>query len=129
MLIRSSIQLIKYCFSVSAEEQNPRFLARIHDPLQRWTLNPMDLESRRRWDDYTKARETVLERSHTADAPWWIIQADDNNKTRLDCIHHLLSLILYGDISRPSLILPERLFNPDYLRNPAPPEMYVPEVY
>jgi polyphosphate kinase 2 len=129
MLIRSGIQLIKYWFSIADDEQNLRFLARIHDPLKQWKLSPMDLESRRRWEAYTKAKEVMLERSHTPEAPWWIVQADNKKRARLNCIHHLLSLMPYEEISRPPVILPERVHNPDYLRAPVPEEMIVPEVY
>ncbi|HEX6829271.1 MAG TPA: polyphosphate kinase 2 [Burkholderiales bacterium] len=129
MLIRSGIQLIKYWFSISDDEQNLRFLARIHDPLKQWKLSPMDLESRRRWEAYTKAKEVMLDRSHIPEAPWWIVQADDKKKARLNCIHHLLSLMPCEEIARPQVVLPERVHNPDYLRNPVPPEMIIPELY
>jgi polyphosphate kinase 2 (PPK2 family) len=90
MLVRSGIQLIKYWFSITDDEQHLRFLGRIHDPLKQWKLSPMDLESRRRWEDYTKAKEAMLERTHIAEAPWWVVQAVDKKKARLNCIHHLL---------------------------------------
>ncbi|HYR24502.1 MAG TPA: polyphosphate kinase 2, partial [Aquabacterium sp.] len=89
MLVRSGIRLIKYWFSITDEEQNARFLGRIHDPLKQWKLSPMDLESRRRWEDYTRAKEAMLERTHIAEAPWWIVQAVDKKRARLNCIHHL----------------------------------------
>ena len=129
MLIRSGIQLIKYWFSISDDEQNLRFLARIHDPLKQWKLSPMDLESRRRWEAYTKAKETMLERSHIPEAPWWVVQAVDKKKARLNCIHHLLTLMPYEEISHPPVTLPARVHNPDYLRNPVPTELIVPEIY
>ena len=129
MLKRSGIQLIKYWFSITDEEQHLRFLSRIHDPLKQWKLSPMDLESRRRWESYTKAKETMLERTHISEAPWWVVQAVDKKRARLNCIHHLLSLMPYEDIPRQSVALPARVHNPDYFRNPVPADMIVPEVY
>jgi len=129
MLIRSGIQLVKYWFSITDDEQNLRFLGRIHDPLKQWKLSPMDLESRKRWEGYTKAKEVMLERSHIPEAPWWLVQAVDKKKARLNCIQHLLSLVPYEEIVRPPVTLPARAHNPDYLRNPVPPEMMVPEIY
>jgi polyphosphate kinase 2 len=90
MLARSGIQLIKYWFSITDEEQHFRFLSRIHDPLKQWKLSPMDLESRARWERYTVAKEVMLERTHIPEAPWWIVEADDKKAARLNCIHHLL---------------------------------------
>lgn len=129
MLVRSGIQLIKYWFSITDEEQNLRFLSRIHDPLKQWKLSPMDLESRRRWEDYTKAKEIMVERTHIAEAPWWIVRAVDKKKARLNCIAHLLSLMPYHEVERPPVILPERIRHDDYVRRPIPPEMIVPEIY
>ena len=129
MLIRSGIILIKYWFSISDDEQHLRFLMRIHDPLKQWKLSPMDMESRRRWEAYTKVKETMMERSHISEAPWWIVAADDKKKARLNCIHHLLSQVPYGEIEREPVTLPERVHNPDYTRNPLPAEMFIPEVY
>jgi polyphosphate kinase len=129
MLVRSGITLIKYWFSISDEEQNARFLGRIHDPLKQWKLSPMDLESRRRWEEYTKAKEVMLERTHIAEAPWWVVQAVDKKRARLNCIHHLLQQIPYGEVERPSITLPERQRNDDYMRHPVPASMFVPEVY
>lgn len=129
MLVRSGIILIKYWFSISDEEQNRRFLARIHDPLKQWKLSPMDLESRRRWEAYTRAKEIMLERTHIADAPWWIVEADDKKRARLNCIAHLLSQLPYGEVERAPIKLPERVYNEDYLRNPVPLSMIVPAVY
>ena len=100
MLVRSGIQLIKYWFSISDQEQNLRFLGRIHDPLKQWKLSPMDLESRRRWEEYTKAKEIMLERTHIAEAPWWVVQADDKKKARLNCIHHLLRQMPYEEVEQ-----------------------------
>jgi polyphosphate kinase 2 len=129
MLVRSGIVLIKYWFSITDEEQYRRFLTRIHDPLKQWKLSPMDLESRRRWEQYTKAKETMLERTHIREAPWWIVEAVDKKRARLNCIHHLLSRIPYREIHREPVALPERVHNPDYLRGPVPKEMFVPAVY
>ncbi len=129
MLIRSGIILIKYWFSITDEEQNMRFTMRIHDPLKQWKLSPMDMESRRRWEQYTQAKETMLERTHIPEAPWWIVEAVDKKKARLNCIHHLLSQIPYAEVERDPVVLPERVHNPDYHRNPVPKEMFVPAVY
>ena len=129
MLVRSGIQLVKYWFSITDDEQHLRFLSRIHDPLKQWKLSPMDLESRRRWEDYTKAKESMLERTHIAEAPWWVVQAVDKKKARLNCIAHLLTLMPYQEIERTSIELPARVRNPDYIRQPVPPEMFVPERY
>ena len=129
MLVRSGIILIKYWFSISDEEQNRRFLARIHDPLKQWKLSPMDLESRRRWEAYTRAKEIMLERTHISDAPWWIVEADDKKRARLNCITHLLSQLPYGEVERAPVKLPERVYNESYLRNPVPDNMIVPAVY
>jgi polyphosphate kinase len=129
MLVRSGIQLVKYWFSISDEEQHLRFLARIHDPLKQWKLSPMDLESRRRWEAYTRAKETMLERTHIAEAPWWLVAADDKKKARLDCMDHLLSLVPYREVPHPEVSLPQRIRQPDYLRRPVPETMYVPRRY
>jgi polyphosphate kinase len=129
MMIRSGVILIKYWFSISDDEQYNRFMMRIHDPLKQWKLSPMDLEARRLWEQYTKAKETMLERTHIPEAPWWVVAANDKKKARLNCITHLLNQIPYKEIDHPVITLPERVHNPDYLRGPVPPEMYVPEVY
>ena len=129
MLVRSGIKLIKYWFSISDDEQHTRFLGRIYDPLKQWKLSPMDLESRRRWEDYTRAKEDMFERTHIPEAPWWVVQAVDKKKARLNCIEHLLSQIPYYEIDRPEIVLPERVHHLDYERHPVPPEMMVPEKY
>ena len=129
MLMRSGIVLIKYWFSISDDEQNLRFLGRIHDPLKQWKLSPMDLESRRRWEDYTKAKEEMLERTHIPEAPWWIVPADDKKKARLNCIAHLLSQLPYEEVERPEVVLPPRMRNQDYVRHPVPQGMIVPQAY
>lgn len=129
MLVRSGIQLIKYWFSISDEEQHYRFLSRIHDPLKQWKLSPMDLESRRRWEGYTKAKEIMLERTHIPEAPWWVVHADDKKRARLNCIQHLLSQIPYEEVQQPSVELPERQRHTGYHRNPTPQALLVPDVY
>ncbi|WP_434557201.1 polyphosphate kinase 2 [Pseudomonas sp. Z5-35] len=129
MLARSGIQLIKYWFSISDQEQHLRFLSRIHDPLKQWKLSPMDLESRRRWEAYTKAKEIMLERTHIAEAPWWVVQADDKKKARLNCINHLLGQMAYEEVELPVIELPQRVRQEDYSRSPTPPELIVPQVY
>jgi polyphosphate kinase 2 len=129
MLARSGIQVIKYWFSISDEEQQMRFLGRIHDPLKQWKLSPMDLESRRRWEEYTKAKEVMLARTHIAEAPWWVVQADDKKRARLNCIHHLLGLIPYEEVPHPTVELPPRERHDDYARNPLPQDIMVPELY
>jgi len=129
MLVRSGIQLVKYWFSITDDEQHARFLARIHDPLKQWKLSPMDLESRRRWEDYTRAKESMIERTHIPEAPWWIVQAVDKKRARLNCIDHLLSLVPYQEVDHPEVVLPERVRNPEYIRNPVPADMIIPEKY
>jgi polyphosphate kinase 2 len=129
MLVRSGIILVKYWFSITDEEQHRRFAARVYDPLKRWKLSPMDLESRRHWEDYTKAKETMLERTHIAEARWWIVEAVDKRRARLNCIHHLLSLIPPGELPHEPVTLPDRVHNPNYLRGPVPAELFVPSVY
>ena len=129
MLVRSGIQVIKYWFSITDEEQHSRFLARIHDPLKQWKLSPMDLESRRRWEEYTKAKEIMLERTHIPESPWWVVQAVDKKVARLNCIAHLLDQIPYAAVEHPPVTLPERVRNEDYSRKPVPNEIMVPERY
>ena len=129
MLVRSGIQLIKYWFSISDEEQHLRFLGRIHDPLKQWKLSPMDLESRRRWEEYTKAKEIMLERTHITEAPWWVVQAVDKKRARLNCIDHLLKQMPYQETEHPAIVLPDRVRHDDYVRNPVSQDIMVPEVY
>jgi polyphosphate kinase 2 len=129
MLIRAGNILIKYWFSITDDEQHLRFLMRIRDPLKQWKLSAMDMESRRRWEQYTKAKEIMLERTHIAEAPWWIVEAVDKKKARLNCIHHLLSQVPYGELDHEAVRLPNRVHNPDYLRHPVPKEMFVPTRY
>ncbi len=129
MLVRSGIKLIKYWFSITDAEQEVRFLARINDPLKQWKLSPMDLESRRRWEDYTRAKEIMLERTHIEEAPWWVVQAVDKKKARLNCMHHLLAQVPYAAVAHEPVLLPQRVHHPDYYRHQIPSEMIVPEVY
>jgi polyphosphate kinase 2 len=133
MLVRSGIHLLKYWFSITDEEQHLRFLGRIHDPLKQWKLSPMDLESRRRWEDYTRAKEIMLERSHIPEARWWVVQAVDKKRARLNCIDHLLKQFPYAEAPKPpapvSTVLPERERHPDYHRAPVAIDMLVPEIY
>jgi polyphosphate kinase len=129
MLVRSGITLIKYWFSITDDEQHLRFQMRIHDPIKQWKLSPMDLESRRRWEQYTKAKEAMLERTHIPEAPWWLVEAVDKKRARLNCILHLLSQIPYDEVEHAPIVLPARVHNPDYIRAPIPKEMYVPAVY
>jgi polyphosphate kinase len=129
MLVRSGIHLLKYWFSITDEEQHLRFLGRIHDPLKQWKLSPMDLESRRRWEGYTRAKEIMLERSHIPEARWWVVQAVDKKRARLNCIDHLLKQFPYAETPRQSVILPDRERHADYQRSPVPADMLVPEIY
>jgi polyphosphate kinase 2 len=129
MLVRSGITLIKYWFSITDDEQQFRFMMRIHDPLKQWKLSPMDVECRSRWEQYTKAKEAMLERTHIPEAPWWIVEAVEKKRARLNCIAHLLSQIPYREIDRPEIVLPPRVHNPDYHRGPIPKSMHVPAIY
>ncbi len=129
MLARSGIQLLKYWFSITDEEQEMRFKARIHDPLKQWKLSPMDLESRRRWEQYTKAKEIMLERTHIAEAPWFVVHAVDKKKARLNCIHHLLQQVSYAEVPHPEIVLPVRERHEGYRRSQTPAELMVPEIY
>jgi polyphosphate kinase len=129
MLVRSGITLVKYWFSISDEEQHRRFMLRARDPLKQWKLSPMDLESRRRWELYTIAKETMLDKTHIAEAPWWIVEANDKRRARLNCITHLLSQVPYAEVPHDPVTLPDRIHNPDYARTPIPKQMYVPTVY
>ena len=129
MLIRSGIQLIKYWFSITDEEQEFRFQSRIVDPLKQWKLSPMDLESRRRWEEYTVAKEIMFARTHIPEAPWWIVHGVEKKRARLNCIRHLLSQVPYQPVAHSPIVLPERESHPDYKRKPNPPEMLVPDYY
>jgi polyphosphate kinase len=129
MLVRSGITLIKYWFSITDDIQQFRFMMRIDDPLKQWKLSPMDVQSRSRWEHYTKAKEAMLERTHIPEAPWWIVEAVDKKKARLNCISHLLSQVPFESVPRETVKLPPRVHNPDYHRGPIPKEMYVPARY
>jgi len=129
MLIRSGIQVVKYWFSITDDEQEFRFQCRVNDPLKQWKLSPMDLESRRRWEEYTVVKEIMLERTHIPEAPWWIVHGVDKKRARLNCIHHLLSQVPYLPVPHQPITIPPREHHPDYRRKPNPPEMLVPEIY
>ena len=129
MLVRSGIRLVKYWFSITDQEQQLRFLMRVHDPLKQWKLSPMDLQSRVRWEDYTKAKEEMLARTNIPEAPWYIVEGNDKKRARLNCIAHLLGRIPYAPVLHEEIRLPERVFNPDYERQVLPKELYVPERY
>jgi polyphosphate kinase len=129
MLVRSGIRLIKYWFSITDQEQQMRFLMRIHDPLKQWKLSPMDLQSRVRWEAYTQAKEDMFHRTNIPEAPWFIVEGNDKKRARLNCIDHLLKQIPYEDVPHPEVTLPDRVFNPNYERHPLPPELYVPQNY
>ena len=129
MLVRSGIRVVKYWFSITDEEQQMRFLMRIHDPMKQWKLSPMDLQSRVRWEHYTKAKEEMLERTNIPEAPWYIVEGNDKKRARLNCMDHLLSLFPYTPIPHEEITLPERVFNPDYERSVLPPDLYVPHKY
>ncbi len=129
MLVRSGIRLIKYWFSITDQEQQLRFLMRVHDPLKQWKLSPMDLQSRVRWEDYTKAKEETFERTNIPESPWYIVEGNDKKRARLNCIHHFLDQIPYEEVPHEPITLPERVFNQDYERKMLPPELYVPARY
>jgi polyphosphate kinase len=129
MLARSGIKLIKYWFSITDQEQQLRFLMRVHDPIKQWKLSPMDLQSRARWEDYTKTKEEMFERTNVPEAPWWIVEGNDKKRARLNCIHHLLGQVPYQDVPHQTIILPDRVFNPDYERKVLPDELYVADIY
>ena len=129
LLVRSGIILVKYWFSITDDEQNLRFLMRINDPLKQWKLSPMDLESRRRWEQYTKAKEEMLERTNIPEAHWWIVEGVDKKRARLNCIAHLLTQVPYQEVPHEKPVLPPRVHNPEYHRAPIPAEMCVPDIY
>jgi len=129
MLIRSGIILIKYWFSVSDEEQERRFQDRIKDPTKRWKLSPMDLESRARWVDYSKAKDAMFAYTDTKQSPWYVVNADDKKRARLNVMAHLLSLIPYEDLTPEQLTLPPRQPDKGYVRPPITEQTFVPEKY
>lgn len=128
MIISSGINLIKYWFSVSAEEQMKRFKARSEDPTKGWKLSPMDLESVNRWDEYSKAKDNMFEHTDTQFSPWYVVESDNKKKARINCITHLLSQIKYREIDTPEVMLPDRIQQKDYERPPKTIYNYVPEV-
>ncbi|HEY6380914.1 MAG TPA: polyphosphate kinase 2, partial [Pseudolabrys sp.] len=129
MLVRSGIRLIKYWFSITDEEQQLRFLMRIHDPMKQWKLSPMDLQSRVRWEDYTRAKEEMFARTNIPESPWFIVEGNDKKRARLNCIDHLLQQISYAPVPHQQVELPVRVFDPDYERQTLPNELYVPQKY
>jgi polyphosphate kinase 2 len=129
MLIRSGIFLIKYWFSVSEEEQEKRFKGRIKDPTKRWKLSPMDLKSRELYIDYSKAKDEMFAYTDTKISPWYVVDADDKKKARLNCIHHLLSMVPYQDLTPEPIELPERKDSKGYVRPPIDEMTFVPQVY
>ena len=129
MLIRSGIRVIKYWFSVSDDEQERRFQARIDDPTKRWKLSPMDLQSRSRWVEYSKAKDEMFARTDIKQAPWYVVRSDDKKRARLNLISHLLSLIPYRDLTPEPIILPPRQPDQGYVRPPITDQTFVPEVY
>ncbi|MBI2706235.1 MAG: polyphosphate kinase 2 [Actinobacteria bacterium] len=128
MLIRSGIILVKYWFSVSDEEQERRFQARINDSQKRWKLSPMDLESRARWVDYSRAKDMMFRYTDTKWSPWWVVDADNKKRARLNCIAHLLSQVEYQDLTSGPIELPPRQAD-DYVRPPQYEQTFVPQIY
>jgi len=129
MLVRSGIILIKYWFSVSDEEQERRFQARIDDPTKRWKLSPMDLESRTRWVEYSRAKDEMFKYTDIKQAPWYVVNSDDKKRARLNCISHLLSVIPYKDLTPEPIELPDRQDDIGYVRPPMSDQTFVPEIY
>ena len=129
MLLRSNIKLIKYWFSVSDDEQERRFQDRLSDPSKHWKLSPMDLESRKRWVDFSRAKDVMFARTDTPLSPWWVVEADNKKRARLNTISHLLSSIPYEYEPKPPLKLPARQTSSDYVRPPRETQRFVPEVY
>jgi polyphosphate kinase 2 len=129
MIVRSGIRLIKYWFSVSDEEQEARFQARIGDPSKRWKLSPMDLESRKRWIDYSRAKDEMFAHTDIKQAPWYVVEADEKRRARLNCMSHLLSLFPYDDLTPEPMELPPRQSDSAYVRPPKADQTHVPEKY
>jgi polyphosphate kinase 2 len=129
MLVRSGVTLIKYWFSVSDDEQERRFRARIEDPTKRWKLSPMDLQSRSRWVEYSMAKDEMFAHTDIKQVPWYVVSGDDKKRARLNVIHHLLSLIPYEDLTPASIDLPPRQRDSGYVRPPISDQTFVPEVY
>ncbi|MGH2907046.1 MAG: polyphosphate kinase 2 [Solirubrobacterales bacterium] len=129
MLVRSGIILIKYWFSVSPDEQERRFQARVDDPMRRWKLSPMDLESRAKWVEYSRAKDEMFRVCDIKQAPWWVVNADDKKRARLNCIAHLLSAVPYEDHTPPKIELPPKADISGYVRPPIDEQTFVPEIY
>jgi polyphosphate kinase 2 len=129
MLVRSGIILIKYWFSISDEEQERRFRSRITDPTKRWKLSPMDLQSRKRWVEYSKAKDEMFAHTDIKQAPWYVVDADVKKRARLNCINHLLSMIPYEDLTPKPIELPPRQEAQGYVRPPMTDQTFVPEEY
>lgn len=129
MLVRSGIILVKYWFSVSDKEQEKRFQKRINDPRKLWKLSPMDLESRAKWEDYSRAKDEMFNFTDIKQAPWYVVNSDDKNRARLNLIHHLLSLIPYEDLTPKPLTLPPRKKSSGYVRPPKTDQTFIPNIY
>jgi len=129
MLVRSGIILLKYWFSVSDEEQERRFQIRAADPKRRWKLSPMDIESRGKWEDYSKAKDRMFDYTDIKQAPWFVVDADDKKRARLNCINHIVSSIKYQDILPDPIELPPRVAGTGYIRPPFDEQTFVPERY
>jgi len=129
MLIRDGLILLKYWFSVSDDEQERRFQARVKNPLKQWKLSPMDLESRMRWVEYSKAKDEMFSYTDTKDSPWWVVNAEEKKRARLNMIHHLLSMIPYEDVLPKELKLTARPPDKGYARPPIESQTFIPEVY
>jgi len=129
MLVRSGIKLVKYWFSISDDEQEMRFQNRIKDKTKRWKLSEMDMESRAKWVEYSKAKDIMFAHTDIKQAPWYVVNADDKRRARLNCINHLLSLIPYDDIPHEEIALPPRQREVGYVRPPIEDQNFVPEVF
>jgi polyphosphate kinase 2 len=129
MIVRSGILLVKYWFSVSDEEQEHRFQGRINNLAKRWKISPMDVESRSKWLEYSKAKDTMFQHTDIKQAPWYVVNANDKMKARLNCIHHLLSLIPYDEIKSEEIIIPHKQSDTGYIRPPVNDQTFVPEIY
>lgn len=129
MLVRSGIILIKYWFSVSDEEQERRFQGRIYHPTKHWKLSPMDLQSRSRWMEYSKAKDDMFAHTDIKQAPWFVVNGDDKKRARLNVISHLLSMVDYEDLSPQPVELPPRQDDRGYVRPPLSDQTFVPEIY
>ena len=129
MLVRSGIILIKYWFSVSNEEQEKRFQARIKDPCKRWKLSPMDLQARARWEDYSRAKDEMFNFTDIKQAPWYVVNSDEKKRARLNVIRHLLSLIPYEELPHPEMELPPRMKSTGYVRPPITDQTFIPDYY